>query len=167
MEVLNAFIIKNGFPLVVEPREGFGSMKFFLNEEQVREYTKDGDVLFQEFPGNPEDIFKYKDLHKKGIPLFFQVPEVTQYTTQVIIHPDGSLFKVFFTINTMVFGRNEYIRELFNEDVVKLTHKFAKAFYENGWYGPLNIQLKPDQKGNWKIFELKARHSESTPIACF
>jgi len=164
IEELNDFIEKHGYPLVVKPREGFGSqgVYFVLNKEQVKEVTKDDEVLFQEYLGDPKDIFKYKNTFKKGIPLFFQVPEKKQYPAQTIIHPDGTCLEVFFTINTMVFGRNEYIEQLINKDIEKITHKFAKVFYKNGWYGPLNIQMKPDQKGNWKCFELSPRHTGST-----
>lgn len=164
IEGLNTFIEKHGYPLVVKPREGFGSqgVYFVLNKEQVKEATKDDDVLFQEYLGDPKEIFKYKNAFKRGIPLFFQVPEEKHYAAQTIIRPDGSFSEVFFTINTMVFGKNEYIEQLFNKDIEEMTYKFAKVFYKNGWYGPLNIQMKRDQKGNFKVIELSSRHTGST-----
>ena len=114
IEGLNTFIEKHNYPLVVKPREGFGSqgVYFVLNEGQVKELIKDDDVLFQEFLGDPEEIFKYKNVFKKGIPLFFQMPEEKHYASQAVIHPDGSISEIFFTINTMVFGRNEYVEQI-------------------------------------------------------
>jgi carbamoyl-phosphate synthase large subunit len=156
---LNVFIDKHGFPLVVKPRKGFASkgVYFVLNNDQVVEFTKDGEVFFQEYLGNPERIFKYKNLFKKGIPLFFQIPEKEQYAAQTIISPDGTIGEVFFTIVTMIHGRPEYCRQIFNKDVEELVHQFSKIFYENGWYGPTNFQLKPDRNGEWKVFELSPR----------
>jgi len=75
---LNTFIEKHGFPLVFKPREGFGSngVIFVLNHDHINEITRQGESLFQEYLGKPEHIFNYKDSFKKGIPLFFQIPEV-------------------------------------------------------------------------------------------
>ena len=161
---LNVFIEKNGFPLVVKPREGFGSqgVYFVINMENVNELINDDDVLFQEYLGDPKDIFKYKNAFKKGIPLFFQVPEEKHYAAQTIIHPDGSFSEVFFTINTMVFGRNEFIEQRIVKDVEKITRQFVNVLYKNGWYGPLNIQMKRDREGNFKVIELSSRHTGST-----
>ena len=163
-EALGLFVDKHGFPLVVKPREGFGSHGVFyvLNNDHLEEIIKEGGVLFQEFLGDPKKVLEYKDIFKKGLPLFMQIPEETQYTSQVIIRPDGTFSEVFITINTMVFGRNEYIKRLFIKEVEDLTHNYIKSFYEHGWYGPLNIQLKPDKKGKWKVYELNSRHSGST-----
>lgn len=161
---LRFFIEKYGFPLIVKPRQGFGShgVYFVLEDSQIEEFMKEDDVLFQEFLGNPEDIFKYKDIFKKGIPLFFQVPEESQYTAQFIIKADGTMSEVFVTINTMVFGRNEYIEQVFDKDIEQLATHFSKKFYENGWFGPVNIQLKQDRNGHWKVYELNSRNSGST-----
>lgn len=156
---LNDFIDKHDFPLLVKSREGFASVGvyFILNNDQVIEITKNGEVLFQEYLGNPDYILKYKNLFKKGIPLFFQIPEKEQYSAQTTISPDGTIAEVFFTVNTMVHGRAEYSKQIFNKDVEELVHQFSKTFYENGWYGPVNFQLKTNQTGKWKVFELNPR----------
>lgn len=156
---LDEFINKHGFPILVKPREGFASVgvSFVLNHQQVDEITRNGEALFQEYLGNPDDIFKYKDIFKKGIPLFFQIPEKEQYAAQTIISHDGTISEVFFTINTMIHGRAEFSKPIFNKDVEELVHRFCDVFYKNGWVGPVNFQLKPDKKGNWKVFELNPR----------
>ncbi len=161
---LDEFIDKNGFPLVVKPRRGFSSIGvyFILNNDQLNEIIGDGECLFQEYLGNPETIFKYQDQFKKGIPLFFQLPENEHYAAQTIIFPDGRISKIFFTVNTMILGRAEFSKEIFIKEVEELVHQFSKVIYENGWYGPLNLQLKPDQEGNWKVFELNPRMTGTT-----
>jgi len=164
LEGLYSFVEKHDYPLVVKPREGFGSqgVYFVLNEGQVKEHIKNDDVLFQEFLGDPNEVFKFKNSFKKGIPLFFQMPEEKHYAAQTVIRPDGSISEVFFTINTMVYGRNEYIEQRFIKNIEQMTRQFAKVFYKNSWYGPLNIQMKQDKKGNWKVIELSSRHTGST-----
>ncbi len=161
---LNKFIKEYGFPLLVKPREGFASVGvyFILDNYQVNETLKNGETLFQEYLGNPDKIFKYKDVFKQGIPLFFQVPEKEQFAAQTIIAPDGKVGEVFFTVNTMLHGRAEYGKHIQNKDVEELVKRFSKVFYENGWYGPVNFQLKQDAKGRWKVFELNPRMTGTT-----
>lgn len=161
---LRKFIDKHGYPIIAKPRAGFGSqgVYFILNRQHIYEFLNDNDIVFQEYLGNPDDIFKYKDVFKRGIPLFFQIPEKKQFAVQSVIHPNGTLSEVFFTINTMIFGRNEYIEQIIDEEIENIMHQFAKVFYKNGWYGPLNLQMKPDQHGKWKAFELSPRQTGST-----
>ena len=161
---LRAFIEMHKYPLVVKPRKGFGSqgVYFVINKHQIDEVIQRDNILFQEYLGDPEEIFKYQNVFKKGIPLFFQVPEEKHYAAQAVIHPDGSLSEVFFTINTLVFGKNEYIEQVINREVEEITRKFAETFYKYGWYGPINIQMKLSKNGKWKAIELSARHTGST-----
>lgn len=156
---LNRFTDKHSFPLLVKPRNGFGShgVYYVLELEQILELAKDGEILMQEYLGKPEAIAIYKDQFKKGIPLFFQVPENEQYAAQTIISPVGTVGEIFFTKNTMVHGRAEYSRQIHNSEVNQLVHQFSSVFYEYGWYGPVNFQLKPDRNGKWKVFELNSR----------
>lgn len=156
---LDQFVKKYGFPILVKPREGFAShgVYYVLNQAQLNEITKTGNVLFQEYLGKPDRILEYENVFKKGIPLFFQIPETEQYAAQTIIHPDGTISEIFFIVGTMVHGRAEASKQLFNKEVEQLVRQFSKVFYENGWYGPANFQLKQDLKGRWKVFELNPR----------
>jgi len=158
-EEVDKFIEKHGFPLLVKPREGFGSLgvRFVLNRTQVEEILQNNEVLFQEYLGNPDNIFKFENAFNSGIPLFFQIPEKEQYAAQTIISQDGNIGEVFFTINTMIHGRAESGRQIFDKDVEELVVRSSKVFYKNGWYGPANFQVKKDRNGKWKIFELNPR----------
>jgi hypothetical protein len=113
--------------------------------------------LFQEYLGKSDRILKYESVFKKGIPLFFQIPEHEQYAAQTIIHRDGTIGEIFFVVATMVFGRAESSKHIVNKEVEQLVRRFSKVFYENGWYGPVNFQLKQDRNGSWKVFELNPR----------
>lgn len=164
LDKLSEFVEKYQYPLIAKPRQGFGSqgVRFILNRQHLEETIKDDNVVFQEYLGEPKDILKYQDAYKRGIPLFFQIPEPKQFASQSVINSDGSLSEIFFTVNTLVLGRNEYIEQLIDEEVERITQKFAKALFKNGWYGPLNIQMKQDKNGDWKAFELSPRQTGST-----
>jgi hypothetical protein len=157
--LINEFIERHGFPLIAKPRKGYASLGvyFVLNIEQLRELADNHEVLIQEYLGNPDDIFKHQNYFKKGIPLFFQLSETEQYAAQTAISNDGKVGEVFITVNTMVQGRAEYIKQIENPDIEKLVVDFSKVFYQHGWHGPLNFQLKPDKHGTWKVFELSPR----------
>lgn len=156
---LKEFIKEKGFPVVVKPREGFGSNSvwFCFNFDQLLHLSIDGELLIQEYLGKPEYIMKYKEAFKKGVPLFFQIPEEEQYAAQTIISPTGIIDEVFITKNTMVFGRAEYSVQIFDEDIDNLVQNFSLKLYEEGWYGPANFQLKRNKTGVWKVFELNPR----------
>jgi carbamoylphosphate synthase large subunit len=157
--IVNEFVEKHGFPLIVKPREGFGShgVYFVLNSDQLSTLVAETPILLQEYLGQPDNITKHANLFSRGIPLFFQVTENEQYAAQTIISPDGTIGKVFISINTMIQGRAELIQQIENEAIEKLVVDFCTVFFKNGWYGPLNFQLKPDINGNWKVFELNPR----------
>lgn len=156
---LKQFIDKHCYPLLVKPREGFGShgVYYVFELEQIMELAKDGEILIQEYLGQTEHVAIYKDIFKKGIPLFFQVPENEQYAAQTIISPNGNVGEIFFTKNSMVHGRAEYSKQIHNYEVDQLVHQFSNVIYKHGWYGPVNFQLKPDKNGQWKVFELNSR----------
>lgn len=156
---LNQFVQNKGFPLVVKPRKGFGSngVLFLFHMEQLNEIIKSGDVLFQEYLGDSADILKYQDYFKYGIPLFFQVPEENQFAAQTILSRDGTLSDIFISKNTMVQGRAELIQRIQNNEIETIVKKVSKKLYQNGWFGLINVQLKQDKSGKWKIFEFNPR----------
>jgi len=161
---LNEFVEQYEFPLVAKPREGFGSqgVYFVLNFKHLDQVIRDGNIVLQEYLGNPEKILMYKDEFKKGLPLFFQIPEDEQFAVQSVIGPAGKLFEVFLTVNTLVLGRNEYIEQMVDTEVEDIVKKFSKVLFKYGWCGPLNLQMKKDRRGKWKVFELSPRQTGST-----
>lgn len=163
LEGLKSFIGRNGYPIVAKPQKGFGSqgVYFALNDQHIAELSQD-DVVFQEYLGDPADVQKFEQFYHKGIPLFFQLPEHKHYALQGVIDLDGELSELFFTINTLVFGRNEYIEQIFDKSAEEIGRRFAEVLYNNGWYGPINIQMKLDVNGRWKALELSPRHTGST-----
>tara|TARA_R110002124_G_scaffold270505_1_gene439010 strand:- start:1537 stop:2649 length:1113 start_codon:yes stop_codon:yes gene_type:complete len=162
--ILNNFVAQHGFPLIVKPKSGFGSHGVFyvLNNDQLFELARDGEILIQEFLGDAEHINKFKDIFKKGIPLFFQVEEKEHYAAQTIISKDGEITDLFVSKHTMIHGRAEYSREIQNLEIENLARKSCTIFFENGWHGPVNFQVKMNSRGIWKIFEMNPRLTGSS-----
>lgn len=164
---LESFLNKHPFPVLVKPRLGFGSLGVYyvLNEEQIdclHAEAAGGEILFQEYLGPKQDFEKYARQLKCGVPLSFQIPETNQFAVQTVISAEGIIADYFISINTMVAGRAEYSKQISNQEIEDVALKYADVLYRDGWYGPLNVQLKQDQQGLWKVFEMNPRMTGTT-----
>lgn len=158
------FLASNSFPLVVKPIEGFGShgVYFIENREQLYRHIQQGDCILQEYLEIPDEYPALRDLDQLGLPLFQQVPEKTQVAVQSILKPDGTLAGVMITNNTNVMGRTEYTEHLDAPELQGLMETYGGALYEAGWFGSVNLQVKRDMNGTWKVFEMNPRMTGST-----
>lgn len=162
--LLEDFIQTVKFPLIAKPRQGFGSNGIYVvtEWEQIARLVASGSLLLQEYLGDPCNLERHRQAYALAMPLFFQIPETTQYACQAIISPSGQLSEIFCSRNTMVMGRCEYTEVIHEPELFTLTERYASALSAYGWEGPLNLQCKPDCQGQWKVFELNPRMSGST-----
>lgn len=158
-----SFCEHHGFPLVAKQATGFGSIGvcFIESVDQCMKMI-DAGYIVQEYLDPLDDIQEYFKVYRNAMPLFFHVPESRQYAVQVIIGPDGSFSPVFTSVNRMVMGRCEYSKRIDNGELEQLGLQCAEKFADSGWYGPLNIQCKPDRHKIWKVNEFNPRMSGST-----
>lgn len=163
---LERFIESTGFPLLAKPRQGFGSRDiFFLQSITDIEAmaASEGDLLLQEYLGDPTFLTPYFRDYRRGMPLFFQVPETQQFAAQGLIEPDGKVGAVFCSQSTLIFGRTERFSNYTHPDLIQLFKDYARALSEAGWRGVVNLQAKPQHTtGHWKAFELNLRMSGGT-----
>lgn len=162
---LQAFIATHGFPLLVKPRKGFGSINVFVvtNQQHVDMCIKDGDeVMFQEYLSPAEGLDLFVAQLKKGIPLSFQIPNHEHMVSQAVISRNGTLLDYISTKQTLVMGRTEYARVYNDPDLNRMIELYAKTLAEKGWWGFLNLQSRRDKSGIWKVFELNPRLSGAT-----
>jgi len=164
---LKSFLRKIGFPVVIKPIIGHSSqgVYFIVNEEHLNsvlpEHEKK-DILFQEYLGPERDFESYLNYLKKGIPLYFGIINETQCAGQTIISPNGDISKVYLSIVKMVRGYPVHSHRIIEPVIEKLVYKCAKALFDIGWYGLVNVQMKPDKNGKWKVFEFNPRMTGST-----
>lgn len=157
---LNKFIAKHGFPLVVKPRQGFGSLNvFFLTDQSKIDmiFEKGEEVLIQEYLCPDENFDKYIEEYERGLPLFFQIPEDKHYVSHIVISPDKEVLGRLSTRHNLVGGKAESTTLFKNKEIDFLVDKYVDTLISVGWKGSLNIQYKPDKDGNWKVFEMNSR----------
>lgn len=162
-EEIASFCKRHGFPLVAKQTTGFGSIGVCFIESlgQCKKFIDSGFIV-QEYLDPLDNIQEYFETYRSAMPLFFQVPENRQYAVQVIIGADGSFSRAFASVNKMVMGKCEYSKRVENKELEQLGLLCARKFADSGWYGPLNIQCKPDKHKNWKVNEFNPRMSGST-----
>ena len=164
---LKVFVHQVGFPVVIKPIVGHSSqgVYFIINEEHLDsaliEHEKK-DILFQEYLGHERDFEYYFSYLKKGIPLYFGFPDENQCAGQTIISPNGDISRIYLSIVKMVRGYPVHSERIIEPEMENLVYKCAKAFYDIGWYGLLNVQMKADKNGKWKVFEFNPRMTGST-----
>lgn len=153
-----------GFPLLVKPRNGFGSHGVFIisNEEQLRKSLELENIVIQQYLSNPEDLESlYSRLQNEGTPLFFSFEEV-KYSLQTFIHRDATIGEVFCTLHKMVSGRSLKVEKITNEMLENIAFRYAKALAAEGWFGPLNIQCQRQPSGEFLAYELNGRFTGAT-----
>jgi carbamoyl-phosphate synthase large subunit len=164
LKQLKLFIKNTGFPIVVKPKIGYGSrgVFFIINNEHLETILHEKDLLFQEFLGHKKEFENYYGLLKRGIPLYFDIPGENQCAGQTIISGKGNNGRIFCSIVGMVRGYPVTSVRLRDEKAELIVKECAKAMYKAGWYGFLNVQMKRNKGGHWKIFEFNPRMTGST-----
>ena len=161
---LRDFVAQVSYPLIAKPRQGFGSQGVYLvmDDAALAQLLPLEDLLFQEYLEPRTDLSDYQQLWQRGLPLFFQIPESTQYSAQTLIPPSGELADCLLGISTMVHGRCELFRPFADSELEQLLRRYARVFYAQGWRGPLNLQCKRDRLGQWQVHEINLRMTGGT-----
>lgn len=165
---LPAFLNRCVYPLIAKPRNGFGSQGvcFVRCEAGIDQLARTGDVFLQEYLGQGKqleaDFACYDHQCGRNVPLFFQIPDTTQYAAQTLIGPDGRQGASFCSVNTMIMGRVEVFRQQALPGLEALLGQYTQALAAIGWRGCVNLQAKPDADGVWKAFELNLRMTGGT-----
>lgn len=139
------FIKKHGFPLVVKPREGHGSLHFYLvdNTEELsnaaKSITRIGwRPVLQEYLQNGD----------------------SEFTTGITISKDG---KVMSSISIRKILKSGQTYKAFIDDFKDVRQSAEEVAVKIGARGPLNIQAKMIN-GVPKIFEINPRFSATCPL---
>lgn len=157
-------VAEYGFPLLVKPRDGFGSHGVFIisNEEQLRGALGIENIVIQQYLSNPKELERlYFRLQNEGIPLFFSLEE-EKYSLQTFVHRDGTIGEIFCTLHKMVSGRSLKVGKITNGMLENIALRYAKAMASEGWFGPLNIQCQQQQSGEFIAYELNGRFTGAT-----
>jgi len=161
---LAAFIDKVGFPFIAKPAQGFASKGVYLvrNVEEAAQFEKFGGYIFQEYLGCPDELDEYFQLLAGPPPLFCEVPGVAHHTCHVPIGPDGELGEVYVLRNHHHFGAVTKLRRVVHLELEALALRYAECMSEEGGWGLLSIQFRPDRHGEYKAQEMNFRTTGST-----
>ena len=153
-----------GWPLIAKRPAGFGSqgVQIVTDAESAARLLGHGTWLLQEYLDPPAELPTLLAQWQLGPPLFFQIPETSQYACQTVIAPDGAIAPLCLTLNTNILGRTEYVERVDLPELEAVGQAWARAMADAGWRGSLNLQCKRDRNGAWKIFELGGRMTGST-----
>ncbi len=161
---LEEFINSFGYPVIAKPIQGFASKGvYFVGDwkDAVHFYDQD-EYMLQEYLGNPDDVRNYLTSLEGPKPLFTEIPGVSHHTCHVPISPDGSIGEIFVLKNHHNFGAVTKLQRVHHPELEELANRFAEAFIEEGGFGPLSIQFRPDKNGVQKAQEMNLRTTGST-----
>jgi carbamoyl-phosphate synthase large subunit len=173
-EERNEFVEQFGFPLVVKPREGFGSVNFFV--------TKSTDEI--EFALSRIQDYGWKPMIQEYLPGLDD-----EFTSGVTIDKNGTYTMSSIAIRKYLKGGQTY--KAFIDDYPMVRLSAEKVAHKLGVKGAVNIQAKyvpnaeelsfspnavgseprnPNeilQDGRMKIFEINPRFSATCPLRSY
>jgi carbamoylphosphate synthase large subunit len=165
---IDAFVRKQGLPLLVKPRAGFASQGVSLcfDRRQLDPIAGNQDVVVQAYLGDPEMLETYRrNLEVNGIPLFHSF-EAVKHSIQAVITPEGELAGLFTTLHQMRQGLSVSVERDASEDARQLGERCARVFSGAGWRGPLNMQCQRNRDGELQIYEFNGRLTGATAARC-
>lgn len=162
---LQAFCDRVGFPLIIKPilDSDASAVRLVRRTEDLDALFLDGSqFLFQEYLGDPALLLTSLEVLTPAPPLFFQAPDTWHCSCQ-----SGAVFSaytlpVFCSYDKHVLGRTEQFKPFKDPQLEALAQAYADAFAGAGGLGPLNIQCRRDQQGEWKAFALNMRFGGNT-----
>jgi len=130
-----------GFPLIAKPRIGKGShgVAKIETKEELARYIGKADYVLQECIGD----------------------ETKEYTVGCYVDKQGILRETIVMHRKLVDGSTAVARVVRESAVQKEAERICRAFAPRG---PLNIQMRLNEKGEAVCFELNVRFSGTTPM---
>lgn len=164
LQELKQFIEKYDYPLIAKPIKGFASKGIFFirNWNQAEEYANKTGYMLQEYLGKQCDLNEYFKLLDSTTPLFAEAPDIYHYTCHTVIDRNGKINKFFITKNNHKNGATVAICRIKNIELENIAIKYAKAYINEGGYGPFGIQFRKDRYGKWKGQEINLRTNGNT-----
>jgi carbamoyl-phosphate synthase large subunit len=140
------FVREHGFPLVVKPREGHGSLHFYLVHDQ------------QELERSVLAIVRagWRPMLQEYLP-----NEGEEYTSGVTIDREGSHVMSSISMRRTMKGGQTF--KAFVDDFVEIRTSAEEVALKMGARGPVNIQARVSGDEP-KVFEINPRFSASTAI---
>lgn len=149
----------HGFPLIVKPRCGNGSIgtRLVTDPAQLQRAMAMGDCVAQRMIAPAPDWSAHLPDTSAGWPLWYSYVDPGQYASQWMVAPDGTALEIGATLNTMRCGKPERSERVVDATLSRTAGDYARALSSAGWRGPLNVQCRRDDHGDFFMFELAGR----------
>ncbi len=147
-ENLGTFLKEEKFPLVVKPREGFGSKLFHIvgNRNELN------------FAIRSIENANWKPMIQK-----YLKNDAKEYTTGITVDSDGRQIMSSITLRKVLKHGQTY--KAYIDKFPKVERICNQIAHSLGAYGPVNIQTRVDEDDNKvKIIEINPRFSASCPM---
>lgn len=140
------FIEEFGFPLVVKPREGHGSLHFYIvnNREEIK-----------------QAVIAIEKMRWSPLLQEYLIGEDTEYTTGITTNHTGKEIMSSIAIQKIIKNGQTY--KAFIDDFVHIRKPAEEVALKLKGVGSLNVQTK-FVKNESKIFEINPRFSATCPI---
>ena len=154
----------HGLPLIGKPRSGNASRGVLIlrSTDEIRHaFAAHPGLIAQPLLDRPADLDALLVSCDAGVPFFFSYP-VTLHSLLVIVGPDGVASEPCGSLGTQVAGRGTRQTRKDDPELLDLGRRYARAAAQEGWRGPLNVQLMRDAQGRLAAFELNGRFGGGT-----
>lgn len=149
----------HGYPMIVKPRCGNGSIgtRLVTDRAQLQRAMAMGDCVAQRMIAPAPDWSAHLPDTSAGWPLWYSYVDPGQYASQWMVAPDGTALEIGATLNTMRCGKPERSERVVDAALSRTAGDYARALSRAGWRGPLNVQCRRDEHGDYFMFELAGR----------
>lgn len=152
-------------PLIAKPRSGNGSRGVVLLRsiaEIERAFESRPDLIAQPFLDPPANIDTLIAPFQAGLPFFFSFPETAQYFVKVIVGPDGALSEPCGLLSALVGGQAIQHSRCHDPELLEVGRAYAQAAADEGWKGPMFVQLKRTPESALVAHDMNGRVSGGT-----
>ena len=158
---LEAFCRRVGYPLIAKPARGTASrgVCFIRNAGDAQIIARRPGYLFQEYLGEPQDLEPYFATLQGPPPLFAQYSDAGYHVSHTIIAPTGDFSPIVVSKNQTEFGHTYWRRRICDPMLDAVALDYARALFQEGGRGPMNVQFRQNRDGAWKGHEINLRTS--------
>jgi hypothetical protein len=159
-----SFCRRVGYPLVAKQQRGTSSRGvYFVRDGRDAEAIGHGPgYVFQEYIGDPGSLERFFATLQGPPPLFAQFPNAGYHACHTVIAPNSDITPVAITENFPEYGHATSNRRVVDPTLNALTVDYARALSLEGGAGPMNLQLRQNRDGVWKVIEINLRNTGGT-----
>lgn len=147
-----------GCALIAKPRAGNGSrgVRLLLDDAALQATLGQPALVIQPYLADAAPYRQLQQQAASGLPLFW-TPALTQFVTQGVIGPDGTVIGRQEMQARMVAGRCEQAWLTDDPVLHDIGDRYAAAFAQAGWRGPVNAQFVRHPVLGYRAIEFCAR----------